>query len=71
MCSSCLQFKKAFENYYAHFDNCDSYLACEPVKGEPDYAQQKMLCVDCVIECLSPEDRTRYLIGDVLSHFFV
>lgn len=30
-----------------------------------------MLCVDCIIDCLSSEDRTRYLIGDMLSHFFV
>jgi hypothetical protein len=37
LCSNCLCFKKAYANYYAHYDNCSSYLACEPVKLDMNF----------------------------------
>lgn len=57
LCSNCLCFKKAHENYYAHFDNCSSFLACEEMKMSTNLDKQRILCVDCVVTTMKETDQ--------------
>lgn len=70
LCSNCLCFKKAHDNYYAHFDNCSSFLACEPMKSGNNFDKQRILCVDCVIITLDDKEKETYLIGPIMQEFF-
>lgn len=54
-------------NYYTHFDNCSSFLACEPVKPGITLDKQRILCVDCVVMTMKDADKELYLIGPALQ----